>query len=104
MNARTKEKLIKVIVKYLKMLPYLKSDGTVSPCGSFPFLAVVHRVCGTLHGSSLMSYVFLVQIVKLHVSPLSPMSLYLRTSQVDIESFSAGVSPTKYTNVYTSSF
>ena len=53
-NARTKEKLIKVIVKYLKMLPYLKSDGTVSPCGSFPFfLAVVHRVCGTLHESSL---------------------------------------------------
>ena len=35
-NARTKEKLIKVIVKYLKMLP-LKSDGTVSPCRSFPF-------------------------------------------------------------------
>jgi hypothetical protein len=75
-NARTKEKLIKVIVKYLKtlpylksdgtivkylkMLPYLKSDGTVSPCGSFPFLAVVHRVCGTLHGSSLVSYAFLV--------------------------------------------
>ena len=52
-NARTKEKLIKAIVKYLKVLPYLKSDGTVSPCGSFPFLAVVHRVCGTLHGSSL---------------------------------------------------
>jgi len=47
-NARNKEKLIKVIVKYLKMLPYLKSDGTVSPCGSFPFLAVVHRVYGTL--------------------------------------------------------
>ena len=59
-NARTKEKLIEVKVKYLKMLPYLKSDGTVSPCGSFPFLAVVHRVCGTLHASSLMSYVFLV--------------------------------------------
>ena len=73
-NARTKEKLIEVIVKYLKMLPYLKSDGTVSPCGSFPFLAVVHRVCGTLYGSSLMSYVFLVQIVKLHVSlSSSPM-------------------------------
>ena len=52
-NARTKEELIKVIVKYLKMLPYLKSDGIVSPCGSFPFLAVVHRVCGTLHRSSL---------------------------------------------------
>ena len=33
----------------LKMLSYLKSDGTVSPCGSFPYLAVVHRVCGTLH-------------------------------------------------------
>jgi len=47
-NARTKEKLIKAIVKYLKMLPYLKSDGTISPCGSFPFLAAVHRVCGTL--------------------------------------------------------
>ena len=45
-NAWTKEKLIKVIVKYLKMLPYLKSDGTISPCESFPFLAVVH--CGTL--------------------------------------------------------
>ena len=74
MNARTKEKLIKVIVKYLKMLPYLKSDGTVSLCGSFPFLAVVHRVCSTLLGSSLMSYAFLVQIVKLHVSlSLSPM-------------------------------
>ena len=102
MNARTKEKLIKVIVKYFKML--LKSDGTVSPCGSFHFLAIVHRVCGTLHGSSLMSYVFLVQIVKLHVSPLSPMSLDLRTSQVDIESFPAGVSPTKYTNAYSSSF
>ena len=43
----------KVIVKYLKMLPNLKSDGTVSPCGNFPFLAVVHRVCGTLHRSSL---------------------------------------------------
>ena len=28
-NARTKEKLIKAIVKYLKMLPYLKSDGMV---------------------------------------------------------------------------
>ena len=53
MNARTKEKLIKVIVKYLKVLPYLKSDGIVSPCGSFPFLAVVHCVCATLHGSSL---------------------------------------------------
>ena len=51
--ARTKEKLMKVIVAYLKMLPYSKSDGIVSPCGSFPFLAVVHRVCGTLHGSSL---------------------------------------------------
>ena len=51
-NARTKEKLIKVIVKYFKMLPYLKSDGIVSPCGSFPFLVVVHRVCGTLHRSS----------------------------------------------------
>jgi len=60
MNARTKEKLIKVIVKNLKMLPYLKSDGTVSPYGSFPFLADVHRVRGTLHGSSLMSNVFLV--------------------------------------------
>ena len=60
MNARTKEKLIKVIAKYLEMLPYLKSDGIVSPCGSFPFLAVVHRVCGTLHGSSLMSNVLLV--------------------------------------------
>ena len=59
-NARNKEKLIEVIVKYLKMLPYLKSDGTVSPYGSFPLLAVVHRVCGTLHGSSLVSYVFLV--------------------------------------------
>jgi len=47
-NARTKEKLIKAILKYLKMLPYLKSDGTVSPCESFPFLVVVHRVCGTL--------------------------------------------------------
>ena len=94
MNATTKEKLIKVIVKYFKMLPYLKSDGTVSPCGSFPFLAVVHRVCGILHESSLMSYIFLVQIVKLLVSPLSPMSLYLRTSQV--ESSPAGVSPTKY--------
>ena len=52
-NATTKEKLIKAIVMYLKMLPYLKSDGTVSPCGSFPFLVVVHRVCGTLHESSL---------------------------------------------------
>ena len=73
-NARNKEKLIEVIVKYLKILPYLKSVGTVSPCGSFPFLAVVHRVCGTLHGSSLVSYVFLVSIVKLHVSlSLSPM-------------------------------
>jgi hypothetical protein len=96
-NARTKEKLIKVIVKYLKVLPYLKSDGIVSPCGSFPFLVVVHRVCGTLHESSLMSHVFLVQIVKLHVSlSSSPMRVYLRTSQVDIESFPAGVSPTKY--------
>ena len=47
-NDRTKGKLIRAIVKYHKMLPYLKSDGTVSPCGSFPFLAVVHRVCGTL--------------------------------------------------------
>ena len=94
MNARTKEKLIKAIVKYLKVLPYLKSDGTVSPCGSFPFLAVVHRVCGTLHESSLMSHVFLVQIVKLHVSlSSSPIRVYLRTSQVDIESFPAGVSP-----------
>jgi len=46
-NARNKEKLIEVIVKYLKMLPYLKNDGTVSPCGSFPLLAVVQRVCGT---------------------------------------------------------
>ena len=53
MNARTKEKLIKVIVKYLKMLPCSKSDGIVSSCGSFPFLAVGRRVCGTLHGSSL---------------------------------------------------
>ena len=44
MNAGTKEKHIKVIVKYLKMLPYLKSDGTVSPCGSFPFLAAVYLV------------------------------------------------------------
>ena len=52
-NTRTKEKLIKAIVKYLKMLPYLKSDGIVSPCGSFPFLAVVHRVCGILHASSV---------------------------------------------------
>ena len=26
-NARNKEKLIEVIVKYLKMLPFLKSDG-----------------------------------------------------------------------------
>ena len=95
--ARTKEELIKVLVKYLKMLPYLKCDGTVSPCGSFPFLAVVHRVCGTLHESSLMSYVFLVQIVKLHVSlSSSPIRVYLRTSQVDIESFPAGFSPTKY--------
>jgi hypothetical protein len=25
----------------------LKSDGTVLPCGSLPFLAVMHRVCGT---------------------------------------------------------
>jgi len=58
-NART-EKLIKVIVKYLNMLLYLKSDGAVSPCGSIPFLAVVHRVCGTFHGSSLVSYVFIV--------------------------------------------
>ena len=73
-NAKTKEKLIEVIVKYLKMLPYLKSDGTISPYGSFPFLAVVHHVCGTLHGSSLVSYAFLMQIVKLHVSlSLSPM-------------------------------
>ena len=47
-NTRTKEKLLKVIVKYLKLLPYLKSDGTILPCGSFPFLAVVHRVCGIL--------------------------------------------------------
>ena len=52
-NTRTKEKLIEVKVKYLQMLPYLKSDGTVLPYGSFPFLAVVHRVCGTLHGSSI---------------------------------------------------
>ena len=59
-NARTKEKLIKVIDKYFKILPYLKSDGRVSPYGSFPLLAVVHRVCGTLHGSSLVSYAFLV--------------------------------------------
>jgi len=59
-NARTKEKLIKVIDKYLNMLPSLKSDGIVSPCGSFPFLAVVHHVCGTLHRSSLVSYAFLV--------------------------------------------
>ena len=59
-NTRTKEKLIKSDSQVLKMLPYLKSDGTVSPCGSFPFLAVMHRVCGTLHGSSLVSYVFLV--------------------------------------------
>jgi len=51
--ARTKEKLIKVIVKYLMVLPYLMSDGIVSPCGSFPFLVVVHRVCDTLHRSSL---------------------------------------------------
>ena len=28
-NAITKEKLITMIDKYLKMLPYLKSDGTV---------------------------------------------------------------------------
>ena len=94
-----------MIVKYLKMLPYLKSDGTVSPCGSFPFLAVVHRVCGTLHESSLMSYVFLVKIVKLHVSLSSSlMSLHLRTSQVDIESFPTGVSPTKYTNILLKQF
>jgi len=46
--ARTKEKLIKAIVKYLKVLPYLKSDGIVSLCGSFLFIAVVHHVCGTL--------------------------------------------------------
>ena len=59
-NARTKEKLVEVKVKYLKMLPYLKSDGTVSPCGSSPFLVVVHHVCGTLHGSSLVRYAFLV--------------------------------------------
>ena len=59
-NARNKEKLIEVIVKYLKMLPFLKSDGTVLPYGSFPFFAVVHRVGGTLHGSSLVSYTFLV--------------------------------------------
>ena len=59
-NARTKEKLIEVIVKYLKMLPYLKSDGTVSSFGSFPFLAVGHRVCGTLPGSSLVSYALLL--------------------------------------------
>jgi len=59
-NVRTKEKLIKAIDKYLKMLPYLKSDDIVSPCGSFPFLAIVHRVCGTLHASSLICYVFLV--------------------------------------------
>ena len=57
--ARTKEKLIKVIVKYLKVVPYLKSDGIVSPCGNFPFLAVVHRVCA-VHESSLVSYAFLV--------------------------------------------
>ena len=62
-KARTKDKLIKVIVMYLKILPYLKSDGKVSPCGSFPFLAVVHRVCGTLHASSLMSYVFLCKLL-----------------------------------------
>ena len=43
-NARTKEKLIKAIVKYLKILPYLKSDGTISPCGSFPFVVAVYRV------------------------------------------------------------
>ena len=55
MNARTKKELIKVIVKYLKMLPCLKNDGTISSCGSFPFLAVVHRVCGTLHGSCATS-------------------------------------------------
>ena len=53
-NARTKEKLIKVIIKYLKMLPFLKSDGTVLPYGSFPFLAVVHHVCGTLRRPSLV--------------------------------------------------
>ena len=76
MNAKTKEKLRKVIVTYLKMLPNLKSDGTVLPSGSFPFLAVVHRVCGTLYlvpwiiSLWWMSYVLLVQIVKLHVSPL----------------------------------
>ena len=46
-NARTREELIKAIVKYLKMLPYLKSDGILSLCGSFPFLAVVPRGCGT---------------------------------------------------------
>jgi len=78
-NARTKEKLIKVIVKYLKMLPYLKNDGIDSPCGSFPFLEVVHRVCRTLCfvpwiiSLWWMSYVFLVQIVNIHVSHLSPM-------------------------------
>jgi len=53
--ARTKEKLIKVLVKYLKMLPYLKSDGIVAPCGSSPFLAVVYLifVLCLLPGSSL---------------------------------------------------
>jgi len=43
-NARTREKLIKAIVKYLKMLPYLKSDGTISPCGNFPFVMGVYLV------------------------------------------------------------
>ena len=75
--ARTEEKLIKVIVKYLKMLRYLKSDGTVSPCASFPILAVVHRVCGILSRFmdhlSMMDELCLVQLIKLHVSPLSPM-------------------------------
>ena len=98
MNARTKEKLIKVIVKYLKVLPYLKSDGVVSPCGSYPFIVVVFLVyvlCLLPWIISLwwMSYVFLVSVVKLDVSlSLSPMWVYLRTSQIDIESFSAGVS------------
>ena len=106
-NARTKEKLIKVIVKYFKMLPYLKSDGILSPCGSFPFLAVVHRVCGTLHGSSLYDEELCSSCANCYTSCVSfipNVSLYLRTSQVAIECFPVGVSPTKYTNVYTSSF
>ena len=79
MNAGTKEKLIKVIVKYLKMLPYLKSDGIVSPCGSFSFLSgcapcLWHSLsCSMDHLSMMNELCLLVQIVKLHVS----LSLYL---------------------------